>query len=419
MHRFSLKNPKTHALLAILTIFLAVLPGTGQARISKEALHRVDDILNAQVNDAKIAGAVLQVTHEGKIVKSIAVGMQDREAGIPMRTDSIFRIASQTKALVSTAVLILQERGSLTIGEPVGKYLPEYMQTTVAVATESDGYESIAATRPITIRDLLTHTAGIGYGNGPGASAWQQAGIQGWYFAHRTAPIRETVRQIASLPFDAQPGSKFVYGYNTDILGALVEVVSGMPLDEFLSQNIFVPLGMVDTHFYLPPDKVDRLTTVYGIGDDGRLTRSPDESSMRGQGAYVDGPRVSFSGGAGLLSTAADYSRFLEAMRRDGKLGRAKILSRKSVELMTANHLGDIFFAPGQGFGLGFSIIEDLGAAGTIGSVGTFAWGGAYHTTYWVDPAEELVVTYMTQLLPATGADDSSKLRAAIYAALE
>jgi CubicO group peptidase (beta-lactamase class C family) len=406
-------------ILGIVSILVVALSVPAFARMSTDALQRVDDILEAQVNDGKIAGAVLRITHQGKTVKSIAVGLQDREASIPMQTDSIFRIASQTKALVSAAVMMLQERGALTISDPVGKYLPEYQATNVAVANPDGGFDIVAATRPITIRDLLTHTAGIGYGNGPGAQSWQQAEIQGWYFAHRDEPVQNTVRRIASLPFDAQPGTQFVYGYNTDILGALVEVVSGQALDTFLAENIFAPLGMVDTHFYLPHEKVDRLTTVYGIGQDGRLTRAPNESSMRGQGAYVDGPRASFSGGAGLLSTAADYSRFLEAMRNGGKLGRSRILGRKSVELMTVNHLGDIAFAPGQGFGLGFSTTEDLGASGSMGSIGVYGWGGAYHTTYWVDPVEELVVTYMTQLLPASGADDTQQLRVAIYAALE
>jgi CubicO group peptidase (beta-lactamase class C family) len=410
---------KSHHIVLGGLLAVLLLSPTLQARLSTDRLLQVDAILSAQVDAGKIAGAVVQITHRGKVVKSSVVGWQDREAEIPLAANTIFRIASQTKAIVSTAVMILQERGALVISDPIGKYLPEYMQTTVAVAGEDGSYDIQPANRPITIRDLLTHTAGIGYGGGAAAELWQAAEIQGWYFAHRAEPIRETVRRIAALPFDAQPGERFVYGYNTDILGVLIEVASGQDLATFLQDNLFDPLGMTDTHFYLPKDKVARLAVVYGIDKDGKLARAPNESNMLGQGAYVEGPRRSYSGGAGLLSTAADYSRFLETMRRGGVFGKVRILGRKTVELMTVNHLNGIAFNPGMGFGLGFSIVEDLGAQGAIGSEGTFAWGGAYHTTYWVDPSEELVVSYMTQLRPATGADDTAKLRAAIYAALE
>ena len=270
----------------------------------------------------------------------------------------------------------------------------------------------VPANRQITIRDLLTHTAGIGYGGGPGAARWAEAGIQGWYFAHRQKPIRDTVRRMAELPMEAQPGERFVYGYNTDILGALIEVVSGRPLDEFLQQEIFDPLNMPDTHFYLPAEKQDRLAVVYSVAADGALQRTPDVSAMVGQGAYVDGPRVSFSGGAGLLSTVRDYARFLQMTANGGALDGRQILSRKTLQLMTVDHLNRIEFTPGSGFGLGFSVVKDLGARGTLGSVGEYAWGGAYHTSYWVDPAEQLVVVYMTQTLPAQDLDDVAKLRA-------
>jgi CubicO group peptidase (beta-lactamase class C family) len=413
-------NANVRNLAAWLVLaWITMLGPQAAARLSLDALQRVDAMLQAQVDEGKIAGAVLQINYRGRVVKSLALGMQDREANVPLRTDSIFRIASQTKAIISTAVMMLQERGALVITDPVGKYLPEYTNTTVAVPNDDGGYNIVSAQRAITIRDLLTHTAGIGYGTGPAAEQWLAAGIQGWYFAHQVEPVRETVRRIAALPFDAQPGERWVYGYNTDVLGALIEEVSGVPLDRFLFENVFEPLGMIDTHFYLPTAKADRLAAVYTIGDDGKLRRAPDESTMFGQGAYVQGPRQSFSGGAGLLSTAADYSRFLEAMRQRGKRGNNRILGRKSVELMVANHLGNITFRPGMGFGLGFSTIEDLGAQGAMGSLGTFAWGGAYHTTYWIDPSEELTVSYMTQLLNARGSDDQSKLRAMIYAALQ
>jgi CubicO group peptidase (beta-lactamase class C family) len=313
--------------------------------------------------------------------------------------------------------MILQEEGQLVISDPVGKYLPEYMETTVA-ERKGESYEVVKAKRRITIRDLLTHTAGIGYGSGPARDRWDAAGISGWYFADRDEPVGVTISRLAKLPFDAQPGERFVYGYNTDILGALIERVSGETLDAFLRTRVLEPLGMNDTHFYLPASKKNRLTVVYSSKDAGGIERAPDPGHMVGQGAYVEGPRKSFSGGAGLLSTASDYARFLQMMLNGGELDGKRVLSPKTVELMTVNHIGDLGTTPGQGFGLGFSVLEDLGARGSIGSVGEFGWGGAYHSTYWVDPREGLVVVYFTQLIPAKNVDDHEKLRALVYQAL-
>jgi CubicO group peptidase (beta-lactamase class C family) len=297
--------------------------------------------------------------------------------------------------------------------------LPAFKETTVAVPKEDGKYEGVKAKRPITIRDLLTHTTGIGYGGGVASDLWEEADIQGWYFADRDEPIQETVARMGSLPFEAQPGEKFVYGYNTDILGALIEVVSGEPLDTYLKTRILEPLNMSDTHFYLPKNKSNRLAVVYSSTDNG-LQRAPDSGGMVGQGAYVNGPRKSFSGGAGYLSTAKDYASFLQMMLNGGEFDGKRIISSKTVQLMTVNHLGEVSFpwANGTGFGLGFSIVEDLGLRGRIGSKGEYGWGGAYHSTYWVDPEEDLVVVYFTQLIPARGLDDHGKLRALIYQAL-
>jgi CubicO group peptidase (beta-lactamase class C family) len=245
---------------------------------------------------------------------------------------------------------------------------------------------------------------------------WEDAGIQGWYFADRDEPIRETVARMAKLPADAQPGEDWVYGYSIDILGALVEVVAGQSLDDFLRQRIFQPLGMADTHFYLPRQKRDRLAVVYSATPNG-VVRAPNDGAI-GQGAYVDGPRKSFSGGAGLLATATDYARFLQMLLNGGELDGQRILSPKTVELMTVDHLGNVEYNDGESFGLGFFVVEDLGARGKPGSVGEYGWGGAYHSQYWVDPAEDLVVVYMTQLIPAGNLDDTDKLRALVYQAI-
>ena len=386
--------------------------------MSSERLERLTAALQGYVDEDRLAGAVAIVARRGKIAYMEAVGYRDRESGAPMTTDAIFRIASQTKALASVGVMLLQEEGRLLITDPVGKYLPEFMETMVAEPDGSGGYNVVPAKRPITIRDLLTHTAGISYGNGPAADRWAEAGITGWYFADRDETVGDVMARLAELPLDGHPGEAWIYGYNTDILGAMIEKISGQTLGEFLGERLFGPLGMDDTHFFLPAGKVARLATVYSATDSGGMERAPDPGHMVGQGAYVDGPRKSFSAGAGLVSTATDYARFLQMMLNGGELDGVRVLSRKTVESMTVGHTGDIPFRPGQSFGLGFSVVEDPAALGLPASVGEFAWGGAYHSTYWVDPAEELVVAYMTQIIPAGDIDDHGKLRALVHQAI-
>ena len=385
--------------------------------VSSERLERLDVAMQGYIDDERLSGAVVFVARKGQVVYHKAFGERDRESDSAMQNDSIFRIASQSKAVVSAGIMALQEQGKLLITDPLAKYFPEFTETSVAVRNDEGGYEVVPGRRPIVLRDLLTHTAGISYGQGPAKDRWAEAGIQGWYFADRSEPVGDTVAKMGALPFDAQPGERWVYGYNTDILGAVAERVSGRPLDEFLRDTILDPLGMNDTHFYLPESKVDRLATVYSTSESG-LERAPDPGHMVGQGQYVEGPRVSFSGGAGLVSTASDYARFLQMMLNGGTLNGRRILSRKTVELMTVDHLHGIEFRPGQGFGLGFYVIEEVGSRGVPGTAGEFGWGGAYHSTYWVDPAEELVVVYLTQLIPAGRIDDHSKLRTLVYQAL-
>jgi len=425
--------PGALVLLGALATALLVspAPATTQLRVtpesagmSSERMERITATFQGYVDQGRLPGAVIQVMRGGGIVYQEAFGYRDRESRDPQAVDDVFRIASQTKAIVSAAVLMLQEEGALLITDPVGRYLQEFMETRVAEEQENGEVRVVPARRPITIRDLLTHTAGLGYwfsdrpvtGTDPVARDRQALGVQGWYFADLDEPMRETVRRMASVPFNGHPGDAFVYGYATDVLGALVEVVSGQPLDVFLQARIFGPLEMTDTHFYLPPGKVERLATVYGLRD-GVLTRAPDGSGREAQGDYVEGPRISLSGGAGLLSTARDYARFIQAILNGGELEGARILSPKSVELMTANHVGGLM-SPGAGFGLGFQTVVDLGARGILGSPGEFAWSGAYRTLYWGDSTEDLVVVYMTQVIPATGLDDHAKLRALVYQAI-
>ena len=388
------------------------------AGVSSERLARIDAALEKYVEEERLPGAALVIGRRGHVVYARAFGYRNREAEEPLEVTDLFRIASQTKAVISVGVMILQEQGRLLIDQDLGDFIPEFDSTTVAVKTEDGGFEVVPASRKITVRDLLTHTAGIGYGWGPGAKRWEEAGIVGWYFADRDEPIADTVARMGELPMDAHPGDAFVYGYATDILGVVIERASGMPLDEFLRVEILGPLGMVDTHFYVPPENADRLTVVYSVTEEGGMERAPDPGHMVGQGMYLEGPRKSFSGGAGLVSTPGDYARFLEALRRGGTLDGRRILSPKTVQLMTVDHVHDAWQGDGGGFGLGFGITEEIGWSGLPGSPGAYAWGGAYHSTYWVDPVEELVVSYMTQVIPAQGLDDHQRIRALVYQAL-
>lgn len=413
---------KIKYLIILSFTFISIASAQTNQGMSLERLSRIDTVMQGYVDDEKLSGNVIYILRNGQPVYNKSFGMADVASGKAMTRDAMFRIASQSKAITSVAIMILQEQGKLLIGDPVGKYLPEYMETTVAEDDANGGYTVVAANRSITIRDLLTHTAGIDYGLGPAAEEWKNAGIQGWYFADRDEPIRETVRRMAELPNAAQPGTKFVYGYNTDILGALIEVVSGISLDQYLKENIFDPLHMHDTYFYVPENKTDRVATVYSLkGDKISLAGNPGQlegGSHIGQGHYIEGPRKGFSGGAGLVSTARNYGTFLQMVANGGTLNGTRILGPKTVELMIQNHLGGIDFRPGLGFGLGFSIITDLGEFAEPGSKGAYGWDGAYHSVYWIDEEEDLVVVYMTQLIPAGGLDDHSKLRALIYQAI-
>ena len=410
---------------AAALVFLAALPAqpadTLKAGFSTERLARVDALLDRYVNDGRIGGIVALVLRDGKPVYEHAVGWADKEAGRKITMDTEFRIASQSKALTSVAILQLVEEGKLTVSDRAGKYIPTFEKTTVGVKNENGtGLTITAAKRPITIRDLLTHTAGISYGQEPElAPAYEAKGLGpaagfGWYFADKDEPICTTIERLGTLPFKTQPGEAFVYGYNTDILGCVVEKASGVPLDEFVRSHITGPLGMKDTYFYLPADRKDRLAVLYGSDADGKAVRQPE--GARGQGHYVDGPRKSFSGGAGIVSTARDYATLLEALRNGGALGKVRILSPHAVQLMTTNQVGDLKNPKGLGFGFGFETTDKYGVSG-MESVGSFGWGGAYGTYYRVDPAERLTTVLMIQMIP-NNTDLSEKFRASIYQAL-
>jgi CubicO group peptidase (beta-lactamase class C family) len=389
--------------------------------LSSPRLAHLGAVMREYAESGKVAGLVTLVLRHGKVAQFESYGQQDLEQHLPMQKDTVFRIASQSKAVTSVAILMLMEDGKLLLGDPVSRFIPAFKRTTVALAPKQGAPPDtpvgiVPATREITIRDLLTHTAGISYGSGPAAAQWKAAGLDTFYFANKDEPIGPVIERLAALPMDAQPGEKYIYGYNTDILGAVVERASGLPLDEFFRTRIFEPLKMKDTYFFLPKDQRGRLATVYSVKNGSGLTRAPEP--MLGQGDYVDGPRTCFSGGAGLLSTAADYARFLQMLLNGGELEGARLLSPTTVKLATVNHVGALFNEGRTGFGLGFEVVEDLGTFGKPGSVGAFGWGGAYHTTYWVDPAQELVAVLMTQLLPSEGSTLHDTFRALVYASI-
>ncbi len=398
----------------ILALTAVLVPA--QTTLSKQRLSRIDTLLEGYVQQNKIPGAVALALQDGKPAYERAFGWADKEAARRMAPDAIFRIASQTKAITSTAILILVEEGKIAIDEPVGDFIPTFRKTTV----EEAGGVVVPAKRPINIHDLLTHTAGISYDTEPGvAAAYRErvlgpAAGYGWYTADKDEPICTSMERLGTLPFVSQPGEKFVYGYNTDILGCVVEKASGMPLDKFIETRITGPLGMKDTHFYVPQADRNRLAAVYSSTDSG-YERAPE--GAKGQGSYVDGPRRSFAGGAGLTSTARDYARFLETIRRDGALDGVRILSPRAARLMHTNQSGSLHSNTGLGFGYGFEVVDRYGAKDLAG-VGAFGWGGAYGTTYQVDPESRLVVVFMMQLIP-NKTDVQQKFMNVVYQALE
>jgi len=410
----------------------AVAPAQGQPRAPRagtvrpsalrhgfapDRLARIDSMLDNAAQREEIGGLVALVLRDDAVVYQRAVGWRDREARVPMTPNTLFRIASQTKAVTSAAVLMLMEEGKLALTTPASQFMPTFAKTSV-VQRSGAGDVVVPAQRAITIKDLLTHTAGISYGTESYvAERYRAKGLgpaagNGWYTADKTVPVCATMDTLGTLPFVAQPGERFVYGYNTDVLGCIVERASGMPLDQFVRTRITQPLGMHDTWFYVPDAERTRLATVYRSAQ-GRAVRA--DTGARGQGHYVEGPRVSFSGGAGLVSTAGDYARFLQMIAHGGAWGGRRFLAPHTVALMTTDQIPAIY-GPANGFGLGFETVERYGASG-MASIGTYGWGGAYGSNYKVDPAEGLVIVVMMNQMP-NGSDIVARFQTMLYAAL-
>lgn len=372
--------------------------------LSSERLERIGKTVQKDIDDKRIAGAVSLVIRHGQVAYFRAQGMSDREAGKPMRTDSIFRICSMTKPITSVAVMILYEEGKFLLDDPVSNYLPEFKNPKVFMKTASGVHYTIPATHEITIRDLLRHTSGLTYQwNSDLGPMYKDANVASGIMPY-DGTIGDSVKRLATVPLLFNPGERWEYSLSIDVLGRLIEVVSGMPLDEFFRTRIFEPLDMKDTFFFPPDNKVDRLAIAYTYYPDKGLNPFPGtpitEDSFTYSADYpVRGPKKLFSGGAGLNSSAPDYARFCQMILNGGKLGNVRILSPKSVELMTHDQLGKI--SPEQGFGLGFGVDGVKSPLEELGTPGQFGWGGFFYTEFSIDPKEDMIVIFMGQLHPA------------------
>ncbi len=385
--------------------------------ISATRLKRIDATLNEYVEKGRIAGAIALIVRDGKVVYHEAFGYDNVATQTKLSKDAIVRIASQTKAITSTAVMELYEEGKFLLDDPISKYLPAFKSIAVLDKfNEADSsFTTIPAKREITIRDLLTHTSGISYagiGTKEANAIYAKNKITGG-LTTPNAKLADFVRDLAKMPLMHQPGERFTYGLNTDVLGYLVEVISGKPLDVFFQERIFAPLSMNDTYFYLPEAKYNRLAMLY--------TEDKDHNRMVAAEVYQNFPKQKgsfFSGGAGLSSTAMDYAKFLQTMLNGGRFNGKDVLSPTTVRLMTSNQIGDLNVGYRK-FGLGFSIATAKETAKLPVSEGTFEWGGIFGTSYWADPKENLIGIILTQQYPNTsGSDLSDKYKVLMYQAL-
>jgi CubicO group peptidase (beta-lactamase class C family) len=396
-----------------------------QVGLSAQRLAHIGSWMKGWVDAGKLPGMITCVMRRGQLAYAEAYGRMDVERNKPMRPDTIFRIYSMTKPLTSTAIMMLYEEGRFQLDDPISKFIPGFANQRVFVGGSRGKVDTVPAERDITFRDLLSHTSGLTYGmmeaNAVDAMYRAKDGVD---FQTSTGTLKQVVEKAATLPLIAQPGKAWNYSISTDVLGYLVEVISGMPFEKFLVEKVIEPLGMIDTNFFVPTEKHDRLAANYSAGAGGKLNLIDDPGKSR----YL-APRTVNSGGGGLVGTAADYLRFCKFMLNKGELDGVRLLGRKTVELMTSNHLkGDMgdMGAPrfsessylGIGFGLGFSVMIDPAKAQILGTPGEFAWGGAASTAFWCDPAEDMAVVLLTQLMPSSTYPLRRELRVLTYQAI-
>ena len=392
------------------------------AGFSSERLKRIDNAMNDWIQKDWMQGCEALIVRNGKIVYYKTAGYDNIERKTALQKDAIFRIASQTKAITSVAIMILYEEGKLMLNDPVSKYISSFKNQRVLDkfnATDTT-YTTVAAEREVTIKDLLTHTSGIGYAmigskesNAIYAKNKLTAGIGG-----ENESLLSAMTRLGTLPLMHQPGQKWTYGLNSDLLGCLVEVISGMSLDEFFKKRIFDPLGMKDTYFNVPKEKAGRLVTMYTEDSTGHLTLS--KTGLLNGPVTPDYPlskKSYFSGGAGLSSPIYDYAVFLQMLLNGGEYNGKRILSRNTVRMMTMNQIGDLTFRGYDKFGLGFQIVSEKNGD-VPAQPGTYSWGGAYATSYWVDPKEKMVILFYRQLQRTTHGGLSDNFRVLVYQAL-
>jgi CubicO group peptidase (beta-lactamase class C family) len=406
--------------------------------MSKAALERIDDHLKRQYVDAgRFPGTQLLVYRRGNIVHSAVQGLADLERKVPVRDDTIFRIYSMTKPITSVAFMMLVEEGRVALDEPVHKYIPEWKNLGVFQAGIAPAFLTRPPARPMQIIDLLRHTSGLTYG------FQQRSNVDAAYREKNIGELEISgtldtmIADLARMPLDFSPGEAWNYSVSTDVIGYLIGRISGMPFEQFLKHRIFNPLGMVDTDFFVPADKAHRFAACYNADPGGLMAFHAAEK--KGGLTLQDDPTTSpflkppsfISGGGGLCSTAADYLTFCRALLNGGELGGVRLIGPKTLKLMTTNHLpGDrdlpaisrSMFAEatynGIGFGLGFSVTMDPAKTLLAGSAGEYAWGGAATTSFWIDPAEELITVFMTQVLPSSAYPVRRELRSMVYAAV-
>ena len=390
---------------------------------SEERLKKIDNQMNDWVKKGWVNGAVGLIIRNGKIVYYKSAGYNDVAAKLAMKKDDIFRIASQTKAIASVAVMMLFEEGKFLLDDPISAYIPSFANEKVLYKfNEADTtYTTVPAKRQATIRDLLSHTSGIGYaqiGSKEANAIYAKSNITAGVDVSGDK-LSDAMSRLGALPLMHQPGEKWTYGLNVDVLGDLVEIWSGMSLEDFFKTRIFEPLGMTDTYFNLPASKASRLVNMYSEDSTGKLQKQTGEAL----GGHIDYPlrkKSYFSGGAGLSSTAYDYAVFLQMMLNGGTYNGKRLLSRNTVRIMTMNQIGD---APtdwlgNNKFGLGFSVVTEKGSGDFPSQEGTYAWGGAFKTSYWVDPKEKMVIVFYRQLLNTTHNELADKFRVLAYSAL-
>jgi CubicO group peptidase (beta-lactamase class C family) len=376
---------------------------------------RVDAAMRRRVDAGEVAGVVTLLAHRGELAHCGAHGQGDLLRGTPMREDAIFRIFSNTKPITSLAALMLCEEGAFRLDDPIAGFIPGLASVEVLSDEADGGSRRVPLQRPITIFDLLTHTSGLGYGLDaltPVDALYYDALI-----LRDDEPLADKMPRIAALPLHRQPGLRYTYSVATDILGRLIEVVSGLSLDRFLEQRVFGPLGMTDTAFFVPPEKLDRLATLY-TPIEGRLIDIAAVSALAPvfmRGAWVDKSAAPafLSGGAGLVSTARDYLRFGLMLRNGGLVDGARLVSPQTIDLMTRPHLrAEQFFIPGCSYGLGLTVLVDPQAAGIAATPGAYTAGGAAHTDFWYDPGADLMGVLMTQLASFTPSDIGAEFKA-------